>query len=193
MAGIAVNAAYNNRRQRTGLDVKLGTTTLHTAAYTHDPAGRLQAVSSSDYSAAYTYQPNSTLWDTVTFKNGQNTRLVTTRHYDRLNRLTSIASVGGTSSMSPSHPAEDLPRVETRGTRRSEVFDQAQAGGRRVKGSLTGWNARDVSAVAQAKAIGGAGREAVSWRGKGAPPRPWLSCSTPWPLRQPADPATRIG
>jgi predicted ATPase len=82
LADIAVNAAYNNSRQRTGLDVKLGTTTLHTAAYTHDPAGRLQAVSSSDYSATYTYQPNSLLLDTVTFKNGQDTRLVTTRQYD---------------------------------------------------------------------------------------------------------------
>jgi len=137
VAGIAVNAAYNNRRQRTGLDVKLGTTTLHTAAYTHDPAGRLQAVSSSDYSAAYTYQPNSTLWDTVTFKNGQNTRLVTTRQYDRLNRLTSIASVGRTSSPIPICWTSQYDRLGQMVSGKKEVLERRpRRGGAAVRTRL---------------------------------------------------------
>ncbi len=47
----------------------------------------------SPYVATYAYQANSWLLNTVTFKNGGTTNLVTTRQYDRLNRLQSIANI----------------------------------------------------------------------------------------------------
>ena len=87
-----MNSAYNNQLQRASLKMTNGTTELQSVAYGYDTAGRLETVTEEDYSATYAYHANSPLIDTVTFKNGQDTRLVTTRRYDRLNRLESISS-----------------------------------------------------------------------------------------------------
>ncbi|MFQ5510196.1 MAG: hypothetical protein ACE5FN_12825, partial [Leptospirillia bacterium] len=70
----------------TGYD---GASSLQTATYAYDTAGRLQTVTSDSDTATYTYHPYSDLPNTLTFKQGGTTnRLVTTRSYDWLNRLT---------------------------------------------------------------------------------------------------------
>jgi YD repeat-containing protein len=68
-----------------------------------DTAGRLSGVTAdTGGSAPYDYLPNSPLWQTLTFKQCATTRLTTTRAFDRLNRLQTIASVsGGAGSASP--------------------------------------------------------------------------------------------
>jgi RHS repeat-associated protein len=77
---------------------KNGATTLQSATYGYDTAGRLQTVSDSPYSAAYTYQANSALINTITFTNSGAAGMVTTRTYDKLNRLQRISSVSSASS-----------------------------------------------------------------------------------------------
>ena len=93
LAGLSMNWVYDNKLRLSTLTAKNGASTLQTASYTYDTAGRLQTVTDSPYTATYTYHPNSTLINTVTFANNGATRLVTTRVYDKLNRLTSISSV----------------------------------------------------------------------------------------------------
>ncbi|MFN0066642.1 MAG: hypothetical protein ACKVYV_03300, partial [Limisphaerales bacterium] len=74
-----------------------------TATHAYDTAGRLGGVTADTGAAAtYGYLPKSPLWQTLTFKQGATNRLTTTRAFDRLNRLQSIANVaGGASSASP--------------------------------------------------------------------------------------------
>ena len=93
LAGLSVNNTYNGYLQRQTVTALNGGTTLQGAAYGYDTAGRLLTVTDSPYVATYAYQANSWLLNTVTFKNGATTNLVTSRQYDRLNRLQSIANI----------------------------------------------------------------------------------------------------
>lgn len=69
-----------------------------------DPASRLYMVSdASGNSATYFYVANSPLVDHITFAKSGGTRMLTSKTYDYLNRLTSISSAppaGGSSSIS---------------------------------------------------------------------------------------------
>jgi hypothetical protein len=57
-----------------------------------------KGVASGNISAAYSYLANSPLVEQVVFKQGANTRMTTTKSYDRLNRLSKISSVPSVSS-----------------------------------------------------------------------------------------------
>lgn len=85
------------------LSVKKGGVALRTATHAYDPAGRLGGVTAdTGASATYGYLPDSPLWQTLTFRQGTATRLTTTRAFDRLNRLQTIANVaGGAGAASP--------------------------------------------------------------------------------------------
>jgi YD repeat-containing protein len=98
LAGLSVNNTYNGYLQRETVTARNGGTTLQGATYGYDTAGRLLTVTDSPYVATYAYQPNSLLLNTVTFKNGATTNWVTSRQYDRLNRLQSIANLNAQAS-----------------------------------------------------------------------------------------------
>jgi RHS repeat-associated protein len=102
LAGLSVNNVFDNYLRRTTVEIKNGSTVLQGASYAYDVANRLQTVtdaSATAYTATYAYQPNSLLLNTLTFKENSNNRLITTRSYDKLNRLSSISSTGyGTSA-----------------------------------------------------------------------------------------------
>jgi RHS repeat-associated protein len=96
--GLAMSWAYDSSLRLQSVTAKNGATILQSATYGYDTAGRLQTVTDSPYSATYTYQANSALINTLTFTNSGAAGMVTTRVYDKLNRLQRISSVSSASS-----------------------------------------------------------------------------------------------
>ncbi|MBL9215485.1 MAG: type IV secretion protein Rhs, partial [Opitutaceae bacterium] len=72
--------------------------TIYTAGYSYDGASRLDTVTSGANTATYAYVTNSSLVDSVTFKQSSTTRLTTTKVHDKLNRITSITNTPSASS-----------------------------------------------------------------------------------------------
>lgn len=92
------------------------TTTLASTTYAYEPnhGTRLKSVTSGNLSATYAYVPNSQLVESVTFKQGSNVRLTTTKAHDYLNRLTSISSVPSADSTLAYDYRYDLANQRTR-------------------------------------------------------------------------------
>jgi RHS repeat-associated protein len=74
----------------------------YSVSYGYDNGGRLQTVSQGGSTATYDYLPNSPLVNHVTFTHNSATWMTTTKQYDRLNRLQSIASAASGSAAPPS-------------------------------------------------------------------------------------------
>jgi RHS repeat-associated protein len=102
LAGLSVNNLYDNYLRRTTAQIKNGLTVLQGASFAYEGAGRLQTVtdaSATAYTATYAYHPDSLLVNTLTFKQSGADRLITSRSFDKLNRLTLISSTSyGTSA-----------------------------------------------------------------------------------------------
>jgi RHS repeat-associated protein len=96
LGGLSMNWAYDTSLRLTTVMAKNGANTLQSATHGYDAAGRLQSVTDSPRSAAYKYHANSLLISTVTLTNSGTAGLVSSRAYDKLDRLLSINS--GTSS-----------------------------------------------------------------------------------------------
>ena len=115
--GLSVHSGYDSELDRISLTSKDGSTTLDTTTYTYDTAGRISSVTSDTHPAIYGYLGDSRLIETVTFKNDAwSDRLITTRTFDKLNRLTAIASepVGGAASSLPLSYAYDYNQANQR-------------------------------------------------------------------------------
>ena len=98
--GLTVSNSYDLYFRRTNSGVWNGSAWLTRTEYTYDNASRLQKVGDGTNSATYAYLANSSLIDTVTFKENAATRLTTTKTWDNLNRLKKIDSVAGGSTAS---------------------------------------------------------------------------------------------
>jgi len=112
--GIATTLSYNGAGQLTGESYSGGTLTGLSVSKTYDAklrlsqvrapnlvtnafaysgtSGRLATVTHGAYSANYGYTTNSSLVSQVLFKQGSDTRMTTTKSYDKLNRLTGMIS-----------------------------------------------------------------------------------------------------
>jgi len=99
--GLMVTNQYDSDLRRTSMALWNGSGAMTQTAYTYDNASRLASVSDGTDSAAYSYLANSPLIGQITFKRGGTTEMTTTKQYDFLNRLATIASTGGASSASP--------------------------------------------------------------------------------------------
>ena len=86
--------AFDAYLRRTNVSSASGATVLTTNGYTFDLAGRLSTARDGTFLATYSYLANSPLVSQIEFKSNTTVRLTTTKTYDQLNRLTSIASVG---------------------------------------------------------------------------------------------------
>jgi RHS repeat-associated protein len=92
--GLSITNGYDGYLRRTNLSLlNSSSSVLAATSYGYDAASRLQTVSDGTDSATYGYLNLSPLVETVTFKDGATTRLTTTKQYDHVNRLTSIASI----------------------------------------------------------------------------------------------------
>ncbi len=95
LSGYSVSRTNDNAMRVGRVQLKQGATVLGGARYGYDTAGRLQAVTNdlaAGQVARYGYDANSVLVKTVTFTNGAGGGLVTTKAYDKLNRLGTISS-----------------------------------------------------------------------------------------------------
>lgn len=93
--GIVVDRTVDSLARMTGLDVA----GMYDVDYAYDAASRLETVTNGDNTAGYTYHPNSTLVDTVTFQNSGSTRLTTAKAYDYLNRVETVVNTPSADSV----------------------------------------------------------------------------------------------
>jgi RHS repeat-associated protein len=93
---LSVVRSYSSQLRLDTLDAKNGTSFLQRAIHTYDTAGRLDQVKDNaapSYYAKYAYEPNSRLVKSLQFTNNTaGEGLLTTRTWDKLNRLTTIGS-----------------------------------------------------------------------------------------------------
>jgi RHS repeat-associated protein len=99
--GLMVSNSYDGFLRRAAFRFLIAGTPQFTNTYVYDGASRLTNVGFGSYSASYAYLANSPLISSVTFKDGSNTRLTTTKSYDSLNRLTLISNAPSASGESP--------------------------------------------------------------------------------------------
>lgn len=92
--GLRVTNGFDAYLRRTNVTAANGATVLTTNGYTFDAGGRLSTARDGTFLATYSYLANSPLVSQIEFKSNTTVRLTTTKTYDQLNRLTSIASVG---------------------------------------------------------------------------------------------------
>jgi RHS repeat-associated protein len=108
LGGWSVTNGYNVMLQRTIQSLLQSTTERQKALFGYDNAGRMSAVTnglSTGLRAAYGYLPNSSLIGTLALTNHNTGRgMVTTRDYDRLNRLRTISSKAFGSTNAPVLP-----------------------------------------------------------------------------------------
>jgi RHS repeat-associated protein len=94
MSGLKTVYTYDGALRRLTVTPQNGTTVLGSArTYGYDSASRLGFVSDGNYSGTYAYLANSSLWGTLTFKQGASTvRATTSREFDLLNRLRLVST-----------------------------------------------------------------------------------------------------
>ncbi len=108
MAGFSLHNTYDDFGRRDSLTAFHDLEMIQDVDYTYDNASRLHEVKAFDqtHTATYAYHDNSSLVHTVTFNNGTQNVMTTTRNFDTLNRLTSIASTKYDSTVFTSHAYE---------------------------------------------------------------------------------------
>jgi RHS repeat-associated protein len=97
--GLTITNQYDTLMRRSVVKamVTSPSSTLSSATYGYDSAGRLQGVTNGIYSANYSYLANSPLVSQVLFRENTTTRMTTAKSYDYLKRLLSISSTAGSS------------------------------------------------------------------------------------------------
>jgi len=95
---LTVTNRYDQYLRRTNLCLFNGSTLLTRSTNSYDSASRLATVSDGTNSATYSYLANSPLVSQITFVSNGVQRMVTTKQYDLLNRLTNTASVSSVAS-----------------------------------------------------------------------------------------------
>jgi YD repeat-containing protein len=101
--GVAITNSYDQFLRRTNITAHCTSTALLQHSYAYDEASRLATVSDGTNSAAYGYLDDSMLVETITFAQNGTNRMVTTKSYDYLNRLTNIATVNAAMATLSSH------------------------------------------------------------------------------------------
>jgi RHS repeat-associated protein len=102
--GLSIARTYDSSLRLATLDAVRSGSSVQLVGYTYDAAGRLDQVrntNSTSHTAQYTYEANSRLIRSVAFTNNASGKgMLTTRTWDRLNRLGSIHSQAHISSTS---------------------------------------------------------------------------------------------
>ncbi len=101
--GVMLANEYDAQQRRNKLKAYRHGELLLEHTYSYDSASRLISVGNGTVSADYTYHPHSDLVASTVFQNAGTTTMQTTKTYDRLNRLTMIASSRPTGEVLSSH------------------------------------------------------------------------------------------
>ena len=89
--GLGLTNRYDQYLRRTNLTLNAQPSTLN-HAWSFDSGGRMSEAWEGTNKATYSYLANSPLVDHITFQNNGTTRMVSTRQFDYLNRLTNSIS-----------------------------------------------------------------------------------------------------
>lgn len=103
LSGLMLTNSYDAFLRRTNLALKNGSTTLLSHGYAYDDASRLFSVSDGTNSASYRYLTNSGIVSQIAFTNATSLRMITTRQFDGLNRLTNTVSSNATAVVISAH------------------------------------------------------------------------------------------
>jgi RHS repeat-associated protein len=98
LSGLSITNGYDQFLRRTNMSVLSGASVLSLSVFTYDSASRMHSAGDGANTATYSYLANSPLIQNIYFTNNGVQRMVTTKNYDNLNRLTSISSVPSASS-----------------------------------------------------------------------------------------------
>jgi RHS repeat-associated protein len=101
--GVAITNIHDQFLRRTNITAHYISTRLLQHSYAYDNASRLALVSDGTNSGTYAYLDDSMLVETITFAQNGTNRMVTTKSYDYLNRLTNIATVNAAMATLSSH------------------------------------------------------------------------------------------
>jgi RHS repeat-associated protein len=96
---LTVSNVYDSVLRRTTNGLWNGTSWLAQTRYSYDAASRLATVSGGTNTAGYSYVANSPLVSEIDFTNSTTRRMVTTKAFDLLNRLTNITSSAGATTV----------------------------------------------------------------------------------------------
>lgn len=98
--GFAIDRSFDSLQRLSGLTaLNEQSSTLVAATYGYNNVSRLETVTSGQSAVTHGYAANSSLVESVTFRNGGSTRLTTARAYDKLNRLGTINNTLGSGSL----------------------------------------------------------------------------------------------
>lgn len=111
--GLTVTNIYDQFLRRTNLALNSQLSTLSSTAYGYDAVSRLLSVADGTNSATYSYVANSPFVSQIVFTNSGTLRMTTTKSYDYLNRLTSIQSSAGASTVASFSYANNLANQRT--------------------------------------------------------------------------------
>ncbi len=140
-----------------------------TTSFTYDAASRLDTVKFGENTATYGYGLKSPLMESLVFKNAGVTRLITSRQYDHLDRLTTLSHSAGVNSPTMAYAATyNAANQRTRTTREDgsywrydyDPLGQLVAGkkfladDRPVPGYDRGWSFDDIGNRVGAKSNG---------------------------------------
>ena len=118
LSGLMLTNSYDAFLRRTNLALKNGSTTLLSHGYAYDAASRLFSVTDGTNSASYHYLTNSGIVSEIAFTNAGARRMITTRQFDGLNRLTNTVSSNATAVVVSSHGYQyNSANQRTRATR----------------------------------------------------------------------------
>ena len=94
LIGANLRFTYDQYLRRTNHAWYATNTSLVSHSFAFDDASRITNVSDGTYQGGYSYLANSPLISQIHYRSNSTARMTTTKSYDFLNRLTSIASVG---------------------------------------------------------------------------------------------------
>ncbi len=111
LSGQLVSRAQDSLQRLQTLTPGASALAIPAIGYGYDNASRLQTITRGImHTATYGYLANSSLIETVTLREGSAIRLTTTRVYDKLNRLESIANVGASATRSAAYEFDGANR-----------------------------------------------------------------------------------
>jgi RHS repeat-associated protein len=99
LSGLTISNNFDAQLRSISNGVWNGSAWLTQSKFMFDNASRLHSVSDGTNSATYSYLANSRLVSQIGFTNNATGRMVTTKQYDFLNRLTNISSMEGATSV----------------------------------------------------------------------------------------------
>ena len=121
LSGLGLTNRYDQYLRRTNLTLNAQPSTLN-HAWSFDSAGRMSEAWEGTNKATYSYLANSPLVDHITFTNGSTTRMVSTRQFDFLNRLTNTVSTTNSVNFVRHNYAYNTASQRTQNTREDGSF-----------------------------------------------------------------------